>query len=141
MKLSLQLQLVFPGTCEEAFNVYKEALGGEIVFVFRKREDESISVREEDKEKISHILLKTAHFQIGGEDADSGVAVTGGNNAKQVLVFYDLNEIHRTFNLLSEGGQVVAPLEKTHFSEAFGEVVDRFGIRWLIMMRDDSHPA
>ncbi len=139
--MKLKLQLVFDGTCERAFNFYKEAFLGEIVFLFRKKEDKSMQVEERDKEQISHMVLKTEFFEIGGQDADSGQKVDGGNNAKQVLVFNDLPELHRTFDLLSQGGDIITPLEKTFFSEAIGEVVDKFGIRWLIMMTDDNYSA
>lgn len=139
--MKLKLQLVFPGTCEAAFNLYKEAFNGEIAFLFRKSEDKSIQVSQQEGEEISHVVLKTKYFELGGQDADNGQTVNGGNNAKQVLVFTDLDELHRVFDLLSEGGDVVTPLEKTFFSDAIGEVVDKFGIRWLIMMTDDDYSA
>lgn len=139
--MKLKLQLVFPGTCEAAFNLYKEAFNGEIAFLFRKSEDKSIQVSQQEGEEISHVVLKTKYFELGGQDADNGQTVNGGNNAKQVLVFTDLHELHRTFDLLSEGGDVVTSLEKTFFSDAIGEVVDKFGIRWLIMMTDDDYSA
>lgn len=139
--MKLKLQLVFPGTCEAAFNLYKEAFNGEIAFLFRKSEDKSIQVSQQEGEEISHVVLKTKYFELGGQDADNGQTVNAGNNAKQVLVFTDLDELHRTFDLLSEGGDVVTPLEKTFFSDAIGEVVDEFGIRWLIMMTDDDYSA
>ncbi len=139
--MKLKLQLVFPGTCEAAFNLYKDAFNGDIVFLFRKAEDKSIQVNEQEGDQISHMVLKTKYFEIGGQDADNGQTVNAGNNAKQVLVFTNLEELHRTFDLLSQGGEVVTPLEKTFFSEAIGEVVDKFGIRWLIMMTDDDYSA
>lgn len=139
--MKLKLQLVFQGTCEEAFNWYKEAFKGEIVFLFRKAEDKSIQASEQEGKQISHMVLKTKYFEIGGQDADREQIIGGGNNAKQVLVFTDLKELHRTFDLLSQGGNVVTPLEKSFFSEAIGEVVDKFGIRWLVMMTDDDYSA
>ncbi|MBD8347616.1 VOC family protein [Dysgonomonas sp. HGC4] len=139
--MKLKLQLVFPGTCEEAFNLYKEALDGEIAFLFRKREDKSIEVSKEEGEKISHMVLKTKYFEIGGQDADRGEIINGGNNAKQVLVFTNMEELNNAFDLLSKDGEITTPLEKTFFSEAIGEVVDKFGIRWLIMMTDDDYSA
>jgi PhnB protein len=56
-----------------------------------------------------------------------------------VLVFRDLKELQNVFSILSEGGTIVAPLEKTFFSESMGEVIDKFGIRWLIMMTDEDY--
>lgn len=139
--MKLKVQLVFPGTCEEAFNTYKEALKGEIAFLFRKRDDDTLQVGEQEEEKISHMVLHTPHFDLGGQDAAVEETVTNGSNTKLVLTFTNLDELHRVFNLLSQDAEIVSPLEKTFFCEAFGELVDRFGIRWLIMMTDDDYSA
>jgi uncharacterized glyoxalase superfamily protein PhnB len=41
-------------------------------------------------------------------------------------------EAERFFAALSEGGRVNQPLTKTFFSPAFGMVVDRFGVSWMV---------
>lgn len=139
--MKLKVHLVFPGTCEEAFALYKEALGGEISFLFRKKEDKSQVVADADKEKISHMVLRTKYFDLAAEDANVGEIVESGNNNKLVLAFDDLDQLNRVFTLFSEGGEVVMPLEKTFFCDAFGELKDRFGIRWIIMMSDEGYQA
>ncbi|NLI35793.1 MAG: hypothetical protein GX416_04655 [Bacteroidales bacterium] len=135
--MELNVHLVFNGNCEAAFSTYKELFNGEIVFLFRKGEDPTTKVNEAEKEKISHIVLNAEHFSIQGEDADAGIPVSTGSN-KFVLVFKDLAKLQNVFNVLSDGGEIVAPLEKSFFSEAMGEVIDKFGIRWLIMMTDED---
>lgn len=137
----VKAQLVFAGMCEEAFTTYAKVLKGEIAFLFRKKEDPTFQGNKEEGNQISHAILKTPFFELGGQDADHGESVETGNNNKLVLVFYNLDEIHKVFNSLAEGGKVVTPLEKTFFSEAIGEVVDKFGIRWLIMMTDEGYSA
>lgn len=136
--MNLNVHLVFGGNCEEAFATYKEAFGGEIVFIFRKGEDESITVDDAEKNKIAHIVLNAENFSLQGEDADAGVPVTTGSS-KLVLVFSDLEKLQAVFQTLSEGGTIVSPLEPSFFSESMGEVVDKFGIRWLIMMTDEDY--
>lgn len=39
-------------------------------------------------------------------------------------------EIKRLFEELSDGGQVLMPLDRYPFSERFGWVADRFGVSW-----------
>lgn len=136
--MKLNIQLVFNGNCEEAFRTYQEVLNGEIVFLFRKEDDESLKVSNAERNKISHIVMNTERFSLQGEDADPGVPVITGSS-KLVLVFEDLNKLQHVFDVLSDGGTVVAPLEKTFFSESIGEVIDKFGVRWLIMMTDDDY--
>ena len=38
----------------------------------------------------------------------------------------------RWFRALAEGGQVDVPLEKQVWGDTFGQVTDRYGMRWLV---------
>ena len=138
MYLDLKVHLVFNGNCEEAFNTYSKAFGGKIVFLFRKGDDKSIPTNEAEKNKISHIVLNADKLSLQGEDAPAGEQVITGSS-KLVLVFKEMDKLQRVFETLSDGGTVVTPLGKTFFTEAIGEVVDKFGIRWLIMMTDEAY--
>lgn len=136
--MNLHVHLVFGGNCEEAFNTYRELLNGEIVFLFRKGEDNTVQVADEEKNKVSHIVMNTEHFSLQGEDADADTPISIGSS-KLVLEFRDLKKLQHVFQVLAKGGTVVSPLEATFFSEAIGEVIDRFGVRWLIMMTDEGY--
>ena len=48
------------------------------------------------------------------------------------LAAKDVEDVHRIFNALAEGGQVMMPVEKTFWSPAFGALTDRFGTPWMI---------
>ena len=39
------------------------------------------------------------------------------------------------FKGLADGGQVQMPLAKTFFSSSFGMVADRFGVKWMILVK------
>ncbi len=41
-------------------------------------------------------------------------------------------EIDRVFGKLSEGGQVLMPLDRYPFSERFGWINDRYGVSWQL---------
>lgn len=41
-------------------------------------------------------------------------------------------ELERTFHVLSEGGQVLMPLNNYGFSRRFGWLNDRFGVSWQL---------
>lgn len=137
--MRLKVHLVFPGNCEEALTFYKTALNGKIDFIFRKKEEKGIIVANADKEKISHMVVKTPHFELAGEDANHDQQVIFGNNNKLVLVFQGVEDCQRVFNLFAENGTVTVPFEKTFFSEGLGEVVDKYGIPWLIMVTDENY--
>lgn len=90
--MNLHVHLVFGGNCEEAFNTYKELMNGEIVFLFRKGEDKTMQVKDEEKNKISHLVMNTPHFSLQGEDAEAGVPTSTGSS-KLLLEFRDRNEL------------------------------------------------
>lgn len=139
--MELKVHLVFDGTCEEALNFYSKTLNGKVDFIFRKKEDKTADVAEADREKVSYMIIKTPHFELAGEDADTGSTVIAGNNNKLVLVFRDMNECRRVFDAFSQGANVAMPLQPTFFCEGLGELTDRYGISWLIMMSDEGYQA
>ncbi|HYL17139.1 MAG TPA: VOC family protein, partial [Burkholderiales bacterium] len=44
-------------------------------------------------------------------------------------------EAERMFAALGDGGQVQMPLTKTFFSSRFGMVADRFGVSWMVLVK------
>jgi PhnB protein len=56
-----------------------------------------------------------------------------------VLGVADAGEADRAFAGLAEGGEVLMPLQATHWSPRYGIVRDPFGIRWEINC--DGEPA
>jgi PhnB protein len=49
------------------------------------------------------------------------------------------DEAERVFAGLAEGGEVLMPLQATHWSPRYGVVCDPFGIRWEVNC--DAEPA
>lgn len=139
--MKLKVHLVFPGTCEEALNFYKDTLNGELNFLFRKKEDATMEIADVDKDKISHMVIHTTHFELAGEDANHNETVTVGNNNKLVLVFQGIEECRLVFDKFAQNGTVNVPLEKTFFCDGLGEVTDKYGITWLIMVTDEGYSA
>ncbi len=53
--------------------------------------------------------------------------------ASSTFVEFDLvAELERVFGILSEGGQVLMPLDNYGFSQRFGWINDRFGVSWQL---------
>lgn len=46
----------------------------------------------------------------------------------------DKEQVNRVFNAMAEGGTVDMPLEETFFSPWYGQVTDRFGVGWMLMV-------
>jgi predicted 3-demethylubiquinone-9 3-methyltransferase (glyoxalase superfamily) len=53
--------------------------------------------------------------------------------ASSTFVEFDAKtELERVFGILSEGGQILMPLDNYGFSQRFGWVNDRFGVSWQL---------
>ena len=53
--------------------------------------------------------------------------------ASSTFVDFDsIAELERTVRILSEGGQVLMPLDNYGFSQRFGWLNDRFGVSWQL---------
>ena len=50
------------------------------------------------------------------------------------LVCADDAEATRRFEALADGGRVTVPLGESFFATAFGMLVDRFGLEWMVMV-------
>ncbi len=127
--------LLFNGTCEEAFNLYKSVFGGEFPYIGRFKDMPPMPGKEipaSEGEKIMHISLPIGGgTYLMGSDS-GGNTVTVGNNFSVSVNADSEEEATRIFNGLSVGGKVMMSMEKTFWGAYFGMFVDRFGIAWMV---------
>ena len=135
---SVNLYLNFNGNCEEAFNFYKSAFGGEFQYIGRFNEmpaSDEYKMPESDAQKIMHVSLPIGDGTVlmgsdtGGEWAPGFVQ---GNNFSVSINTGGKEEADKLFNSLSDGGKVTMPLAKTFWSEYFGMFTDKFGINCMV---------
>lgn len=134
--------LNFDGNTEEAFTFYRSVFGGDFLGVLRFRDfgDDAMGAAGDDLDKIAHIALPLGEGNtLMGTDviASMPVTLTFGTNYSIVLEPERADEADTLFGALSEGGQIVMPLERTDWAEKYGEVEDRFGVRWTMNYTGD----
>jgi PhnB protein len=132
MHIEPAISLVFNGECDAAFTLYQECLGGSVTF--RLTWGDSPMAEQappEWRDKIVHATLA-----IGGRVFHGGDVLPGRYERPQgfhlQLNLDDAAAAERIFAQLAEGGRANTPLQQTFWAERFGEVVDRFGIPWVI---------
>jgi len=119
--------LNFEGRTEEVINAYRNIFNGNI---------ESL-MRFGDRFPGNEDLIMHATLSFGGNilmfsDGKPGDAVNYGNGLHLCISLSDEVEAERVFNALSEGGNVTMPLEKQFWGALYGQVIDRFGMSWMI---------
>ena len=132
---TLNPYLNFPGTTEEAFNLYKTIIGGEITMIMRFRDMPDDKTPENEKDKICHISLKfpNGNILMATDTLESmGQKIILGNNFYLSLGVESEAEADRIFKELSPGGKVEMPMEKMFWGDYFGIVQDKFGTQWMV---------
>ncbi|HEY2722127.1 MAG TPA: VOC family protein [Chitinophagaceae bacterium] len=129
--------LNFPGTAEEAFNLYKSVFGGEFTSLqrFKDTPDTSNRIPANEADKIMHISLPLGKDNIlMATDAleSMGHPLTMGNNFHITLETESEDEANKLFEGLSKGGKVNMPMAKMFWGAYFGMVTDKFGVQWMI---------
>lgn len=129
--MKLNPYLHFAGNCEEALNVYKSVLNGKVDIVTRY-DNPAMNAPEDYKNKILHATLTFGDNTIMVSDTHPNYKITFGDNAALSLAPESEAEAKRIYDALSEGGQILMPLEKQFWGDYYGYFVDRFGVRWMV---------
>ena len=137
---NVQPYLFFGGRYEEALEFYGRAIGAKVEMVMRF--DESPDpvppgmLKPGFETKVMH-----SSFRVG----DSVLMASDGTGQEAPFAGFTLSlnvateaEADRAFAALADGGQVVMPLGKTFWSPRFGMVNDRFGLRWMVHVPDET---
>lgn len=136
--MQVQTYLFFDGNCEEAVTFYRDALGAEVQALMRFSDSPEPlppgMVPEGKENQVMHAALRIGESTIMASDSPCGEArpVFGGFSLS--LDAADEREARRLFDVLSEGGTVQMPLDRTFFSPCFGMLSDRFGISWMVIV-------
>lgn len=131
----MNVYLNFNGNCEEALKSYEVVFNtvnnGIMRFGDAPKND---YFKEIDPQKIMHTQLTINGSQLmmcdnPNHDTDFGNHIS--------LIFSDANdekvkEVWESFKL--EGAKVEMELGPTFFSPLYGQLIDRFGISWIIMV-------
>ncbi|MDR0269741.1 MAG: VOC family protein [Paenibacillus sp.] len=111
---------------------YIQALGGEIQSVMTH--SELPGAAEEIKDKVMHMVLSVAGENVLFLSDAFGPVGTEGSIAFG-LNFGDVDMARQAFANLAEGGTVIYSLELQPWGAHYGEVVDKFGIKWMIVQQ------
>ena len=130
--MQLYPNLTFDGQCEAAFKFYEECFHGKTIFMMTyENTPMDFQAPPDWRKKISHATFALGAFMLSGSDALPGQYQKPQGFALQ----FNLNdpvEAERIFKTLAESGAVQMPLEETFWALRFGQLVDQFGIPWVI---------
>lgn len=123
--------LFFRGNCEEALEFYKKVFDGKIVALQRFGEA-SMPVEEDYKQKIMHAELRFNGYSMLFSDGAPHREITKGDNVHLNLSFDNETTMRLTWGKLSAEGNVHMELQDTFWGAIYGQLEDKFGIRWMV---------
>jgi len=120
--------LMFEGKAEQAMNFYVSLFAGAAVTSIRRYGPGEPG--PDGSVMHASFTLKGQNFMCIDSPAKHGFTFTPATS-----IFVDCDseaEVEALFGKLSEGGQVLMPLDAYPFSRRFAWVADRFGVSWQI---------
>lgn len=129
--------LTFNGNCEEAFLFYKSVFEKEFTYIGKFKDmpvNDEFEVKPEDAEKIMHVCLpiSTETMLMGSDSGDFTGDVVFGNNFAVSINAETKEEADVLFNKLAKEGKVLMGMQQTFWGAYFGQLVDKFGINWMV---------
>ena len=123
--------LLFDGKCKEAMEFYHACLGGELTLTKVKDTPAKDQMTAAQQDKVLNARLSAGQLEISASDwlALNGTPVRG-NMDSIFLSGWSHEEMKPLFDKLSAGGSVTNPLKQTFFG-IYGDLTDRFGVRWM----------
>lgn len=122
--------LNFDGQTREAMTFYAKCLDAELTIQSFKDVGMEMPGGED---RVVHARLSRggAATVLMASDSQPGQPVTVGNNVWISVDCDDAEEQDRAFQALSEGGQVVMPVDVAFWGARFGMLRDKYGLGWM----------
>jgi PhnB protein len=129
--------LIFNGTCEAAFLLYKSVFETEFTMMTKfgdMPQDAEPKLSEEELNRVMHVSMPIGGGTLlMGSDSNSAAGeVKMGDNVSISINAESRGEADKIFNELSAGGIIKMPLQDTFWGAYFGMFEDKFGIHWMI---------
>lgn len=130
MASRLNPYISFTDNAREAMEYYKGVFGGTLTLATIGEYGDK---NGPDADLIMHGNLETpSGFTLMGADTPEGMAYNPGTNIAVSLSGDDGDELRGYWEKLTDGGEILVPLEKQMWGDEFGMCNDRFGIGWMV---------
>jgi len=119
--------LYLSGRCEEAISQYVKAFGTEVRVLLYNSEDEP-------QKGVMHSEIYIHGQRIMLNDVSAGNDDTGRSAVELVVIYDNVEELKKSYEIMKEGSQTISPMEETFYSPCVVEFRDRFGVPWAFMV-------
>lgn len=131
MQTKLNPYIGFKDNTREAMAFYKTVFGGKLTMSTFKELHASQNPSEDNK--IMHSVLEADNgITFMASDTPDRMEYKVGTNYSMSLSGDNEAELRGYFEKLAAGGNITMPLENAPWGDAFGMLIDKFGVPWLV---------
>lgn len=137
--MSLVVYFNFDGNSKEAAEFYAEVFETEAPKIMHFGDmPGGPPMDEETKKRVIHAEVKLPDTVLMFSDTMPGMPYQVGNNITLMYGCDSVEEVHKLFDRLKEGGTVNMELQETFFSKCYGNLTDRFGTIWQLGVNSEN---
>jgi len=121
--------LRFNGDARQAMEFYQSVFGGEL----RANTFGEFGMQGSPQaDQIMHAQLETeSGYTLMASDTPPGMPYNAGDTIT-ISLSGDEEVLRTYFEQLADGGRIGTPLEKQMWGDEYGDLTDRFGVRWMV---------
>jgi PhnB protein len=129
---TLNPYLSFEGDCKAAMEFYRDCFGGTLRIMTVGESPMAAAMPAQMHSQVMHASLEAEGIAIMASDMLDGATLTRGNGTALMLQCGSEEEIRRLFGRLSAGGIANTPVKVEFWGAMYGDLTDRFGVRWML---------
>lgn len=133
--MKILLELSFDKETDEVLDLYQKAFGCTIKSLIRRGEAVSNGWLEPEEGKdhlVYHSEIMFDEQEVRMHDMADEKSIWLTKETLHQAALDSEEDVVKAFTILSEGGEVISPLEKPPYAVIIGEVRDRFGLKWQL---------
>jgi PhnB protein len=124
--------LFFDGNCTDAVRFYERILGAKTEALVRFADmDQQCPTDQGQRVAHARLALEGGGLLYAG-DCHPSIPYEGIKAVTLTLNYDTVEQAHKVFAALSDGGNVSMPMQGSMWAKAFGMTTDRFGVDWMV---------
>lgn len=137
--MNSSIYISFPGNAAEAFPFYAEMFGGRLdMMTYDSMPSMEGMPFTPPPGAIAHAVMTAPGLTLSGGDSMGDELPELTTPVYSVLLTFDTEDEARALieKVLTAGGETSMPFEMAPWGDLYGQVTDRFGIRWDVNVPD-----
>lgn len=122
----------------EGIELYKKAFGAKVLCVLKNKDANPMDYVSDARysEYVYHAEIMIGENRIMMSDIIENKEHIPGNSLSLVVTFDSADEVKEAYSLLKDGAIIITPMQSTTYSSCFVSLIDRFGMRWELMVEE-----